>query len=486
MKKLQPFPKWSRNQTLFNASSVFQLGLVNIFHFILEFSALKQASLPYFFIIFHMIGVTAGALFSLEVAYKWNNLVAYLCYFILFISFLISLEILIHPLYIPFALFGAGFCIGGISGFGMVNTFSGNPEYGPPTGGRTLGLGLFIASILVIIYAIINNAGIFILNLIFFALILVTSLVSTFVSKKDIQIIAQKRLNVVSFFKSKENLSRLAVAFFHGFFIINTYYAAILIFDLLGLVQYLNTFVIILFVVVVLVSNPVGVVADIIGRRFTGMIGLAIQAFAFLILSFLNQVNIALIIIFTITLGIGFTFIYIGFFQILIESPKRSVLRDEFTISMAFLGIGAAIGVVLGEVLQYLIRTNAAYLTIVLLFIFICATIAVFQVKETLPSKSEVFVRPEAISEEDLTLFKERKICLVCKGNASGFGVFVCPDCGVLYCEKCAKALSNLENMCWACDNPIDDSRPVKPIEKKEEEIKLDKELDHKGKNLYL
>jgi len=34
--------------------------------------------------------------------------------------------------------------------------------------------------------------------------------------------------------------------------------------------------------------------------------------------------------------------------------------------------------------------------------------------------------------------------------------------------------LSNLENACWACDNPLDESKPSRPFKKAEEEIELE------------
>ncbi len=52
---------------------------------------------------------------------------------------------------------------------------------------------------------------------------------------------------------------------------------------------------------------------------------------------------------------------------------------------------------------------------------------------------------------------------IVIKGNASGFNIFVCSECGVLYCLKCAKALNTLENLCWVCDTPFDKTKPFKP-----------------------
>ncbi len=64
---------------------------------------------------------------------------------------------------------------------------------------------------------------------------------------------------------------------------------------------------------------------------------------------------------------------------------------------------------------------------------------------------------------------KEKKICLVCKGKVGGI-MFMCKECGAFYCSKCSKALSNLENECWACNSPIDESKPSKLFEQEKEE----------------
>jgi len=76
------------------------------------------------------------------------------------------------------------------------------------------------------------------------------------------------------------------------------------------------------------------------------------------------------------------------------------------------------------------------------------------------------------ISEEKVTIHKERKICLVCKGEALGF-TYIC-QCDAIYCDNCARALIDLENVCWVCNAPIDKSKPVKSYEKDEEEIGLE------------
>lgn len=101
MKKLQPLPKLTTKQAFFSIGSITTLSLGNIFHFTYEFSILQKVNLPYFFIIFHMIGVFFGAIFVLEVLHKKDSIAVFLIQFILLIFFLISLMIFLQH-YTPF------------------------------------------------------------------------------------------------------------------------------------------------------------------------------------------------------------------------------------------------------------------------------------------------------------------------------------------------------------------------------------------------
>jgi hypothetical protein len=88
--------------------------------------------------------------------------------------------------------------------------------------------------------------------------------------------------------------------------------------------------------------------------------------------------------------------------------------------------------------------------------------------------------KPEALTQEDIKFYKEQTMCLVCKSDLKGFTAnFICPNCKTLYCEKCANALSRLENECWSCDQPIDISRPTK---KKIQKDKVEVASKVKGK----
>ncbi len=79
------------------------------------------------------------------------------------------------------------------------------------------------------------------------------------------------------------------------------------------------------------------------------------------------------------------------------------------------------------------------------------------------------FTRPQKLTEEEVIVSKEKKICLVCKGEVIGIN-FVCRNCKTSYCERCYNALTNLENVCWACDSTLDMSKPSKPFKAREEQ----------------
>jgi len=86
---------------------------------------------------------------------------------------------------------------------------------------------------------------------------------------------------------------------------------------------------------------------------------------------------------------------------------------------------------------------------------------------------SKEIVDMEEVVEKKVTVYSELKTCVVCKGSAAGFNIYVCPQCSSIYCKGCAEAVIELENACWTCESPIDKAKPSQLFEKKEEEIKI-------------
>jgi len=73
-------------------------------------------------------------------------------------------------------------------------------------------------------------------------------------------------------------------------------------------------------------------------------------------------------------------------------------------------------------------------------------------------------MKMERISEGMVYVYKGSQPCLVCKGSAEGFNVYVCSTCNSHYCKACAQAVINLGNQCWSCNSPIDTSKKTSEI----------------------
>jgi hypothetical protein len=80
-----------------------------------------------------------------------------------------------------------------------------------------------------------------------------------------------------------------------------------------------------------------------------------------------------------------------------------------------------------------------------------------------------VFSKPQKLTDEEISVSKEKQTCLVCKVELSRLN-YICPACKALYCTRCSEAVSNLENACWSCNTPIDPGKPIKTVEPEAEE----------------
>jgi len=79
-------------------------------------------------------------------------------------------------------------------------------------------------------------------------------------------------------------------------------------------------------------------------------------------------------------------------------------------------------------------------------------------------SMFRIIQRSEQITEEEVAFYREQKICLICRGKVGGFNIFLCTKCEALYHEDCAQRLSESENACWVCNEPIDKQKSTKPF----------------------
>ncbi|MFW9827957.1 MAG: hypothetical protein ACFFEY_10210 [Candidatus Thorarchaeota archaeon] len=135
---------------------------------------------------------------------------------------------------------------------------------------------------------------------------------------------------------------------------------------------------------------------------------------------------------------------------------------------LLFLGLTVFTNLPLGIISQIIIWIST--LALVSVIIYIIGHI-IKRIRAPLPSNQsdkvefkdfiKIFTKPSTITVEEIELYKEKGLCLVCKSKVSRLN-YICPKCNALYCVKCSDALTNLENACWVCDTPFDESKPVK------------------------
>jgi len=478
MKILPPLRGYSTKQWLLVMSGLFIGVLAWQFHYILEYAVIINNNLSPPYIIFHYIGVIVGLILGIKIVYKLNHFVVFSISISFLLFFFTCLLIFNQPWFVPYGFLGAGINVGILLGllFFQISFFFKDRKFGA----RKFSLAMTIVMIILIIEGFLNIILNPWLGVIFLLVNQLLSLISLLIGKVAHDPPAQKPFKVSQYLRDKDNLPSIAFMFFWGLFFTNTHYASYLILERNGFQLSYNTFCIILFITMVVLSFPNGIISDIIGRRITVLIGIIIQSLAFMIVSFLDQNELILIYIFPMILGIGFSMSIQNSIVVLIELPEPQHIRDHTALLYIFAVTGMIFGLILTELLKPIFLIEPSYLTMGLLFIFVCAIFVISQMKETLPSKAMLELkRPmEKISEEDLLLYKEQKICLVCKGKISGFTLtFICPECDAQYCEKCAKYISEAENLCWVCDNPIDTSKAVKHSVKMEDDDKKEIEI---------
>jgi len=85
-------------------------------------------------------------------------------------------------------------------------------------------------------------------------------------------------------------------------------------------------------------------------------------------------------------------------------------------------------------------------------------------------------------TEAEMDVQEQKFTCIVHKGPIKG-NLYLCPHCKTLYCEKCAKALEEKDEKCWACEKEFTFAEPLTP--EKEKALRTTKSLiDHYARRL--
>jgi len=184
---------------------------------------------------------------------------------------------------------------------------------------------------------------------------------------------------------------------------------------------------------------------------------------------YFNSNNFVIILLYFIFSFSGFIFLGFGYFIKSIHS-KAVIKKKFFFLSLGyflFLGFPLIRSLILR--VGFIIPIYYVRIGMVSSFFFFYYGLRV-EPEEKLPKKEEVkiaqslfrlYERPSYITEEEVILHKERNICLVCKNKVLRVS-YICPKCNALYCKNCSEELSDLENSCWVCNEPFDETKPTK------------------------
>ncbi|MFX1571186.1 MAG: hypothetical protein ACFFB0_00385 [Promethearchaeota archaeon] len=172
----------------------------------------------------------------------------------------------------------------------------------------------------------------------------------------------------------------------------------------------------------------------------------------------------------------------------MIIKPELITRALFYWVFFAFLAIPLIVFILIVDITIFIERRPEAFsflyiieILVLVIYVYTLFYLIIRNTRSELASKKEekekkvdtdvlgIFTRRQKITEEEVTVSKEKKICLVCKGKLER-KIYICPECDTFYCNKCADTLSNLENICWVCNHPFDESKPVRSL-KQEEEI---------------
>ena len=157
--------------------------------------------------------------------------------------------------------------------------------------------------------------------------------------------------------------------------------------------------------------------------------------------------------------------IFIATFPLLINLEFFSKSLANWLVIILVAGVIIFIGLTIFTTLplfiisQIIIWTSSLILIIVAMYLIITyikkrdrlsnttSLIERGELKDTI----KIFTKPATITIEEVQLYREKGLCLVCKGKIEGIN-YICPKCNALYCLKCLDVLENLENECWVCE----------------------------------
>lgn len=364
-----------------------------LFHFLLEFYVIFSRDLSLYTAVLHYIGLIIGFTFERVWIGKKLHPSIHVVIGLLGMAISFSLMVIIQANWIIYVgLTSGGISIGIMFGACMLIVRTILNENTIQVNGKLYSIVYSISFILISVFIIGKILTRPILSAIIIGIFVGVILLFIAGWKENLDSLGpQKYLKWKEFFGKKKNIILSVFGICYGFFFVNNYFVAIQFLELNNVLEdFFEIFLISLSISVVITSIIGGIIADTFGRRITFIIGIFIQSIAFLVISFFpDNLNI-LTIYFPIILGLGLS-LTIPISQLLyFENSPLEEMRARHSYFIFFVGIGNIIGILIALAFNTPFSENPAYVTLVLVIFFLFATIFVFQIDETLPSKEEL------------------------------------------------------------------------------------------------
>ncbi|UYP44987.1 hypothetical protein NEF87_001272 [Candidatus Lokiarchaeum ossiferum] len=384
---IPPIKVFSKSQwaSIFGANIV--AALLWASHFVFEYFACFRAGLPLHYVLFAYMGCVIGGIFALLVVSKLNFFMSYILLVIFDIIFVSLLQLVESPILLELALFGSGFCGSAFAGLMFSQLIVAFPD--PKYNGRANALGYLTINFFIIAFNIFILLELYWMNVLILAILGFVTIFLVLKGRTQSTSSFQSRVNFGIYFQAEGSIMRILIAIFWGFFLTLPFYFSFLLLESRQFSHKYPQFMLILFVTVLLSSIPNGILLDTIGRRIVMLLGLGMQAFAFILLYFTSNPAF-LYTIFPIILGVGITMFLTSNSLLLIEISLKKFIRDSMSIAYILMGIGMLLAVGVGELLHPKMASEPAHFIIILLFLFLIAAILISQVNETLPTKGEL------------------------------------------------------------------------------------------------
>ncbi|WP_457556485.1 MFS transporter [Candidatus Harpocratesius sp.] len=360
-------------------------------HFIFEFIAVIESELPLWSVGMSYLGCIIGGVFALTIFQKIPHYLIFFVSIAMFGIFQITLQIALQltnsSWLVLLSLGGIG--LSGSSFFGVMFTQLSPAFPDPKYNGRVNGLGYMAMNFIILVFGIVTFLKSPLLLIILLVLSIIGIISMGLSGHGDNKFPKQQPFKTKLFSVQPQSGSKLLMAFFWGFFLTNPFYAAINLIIHGEFKWSLPQFYLIFFFIIAIGSILNGILLDIWGRKKVMLFGIGVLSFAFfaLIISIKDSI---LGIIFPMILGVGTTFFLTSNSLIFLEFTDKRYIRAYMMVYYIFSAIGMLGGILLGFVLESLYLSDPIYLTVVLLFLFILATITTSQIEETLPKKEEL------------------------------------------------------------------------------------------------